>query len=265
MHKFSICPLASGSKGNSYLITNGKTNILLDCGISLRSLKEGIIALGKTLTDISAIAVTHEHSDHIKGIGSAVRRLKIPVYATLYTWRAMYKSIAPVPDEIIKVIEKEKPFYIEDIKLCAFAISHDAADPVGYSFFSGGKKISVVTDTGIMNENILNSLKGSQIVLIEANHDKNMLAIGRYPFALKRRISGECGHLSNEDAAYLAALLAKEGAKTILLGHLSEENNYPELAAVTVKNAFTENGIKEENQPFLYVIPPKCIGKIFWI
>ena len=259
MQKFSICPVASGSKGNSYLITNGKTNILLDLGISLKSLKAGLLAFGKSPEDLSAIVVTHEHSDHIKGIGTAVRRLNIPVFATIETWRAMYHSITPVPDEIIRVIEKKKTFYIGDIKVCAFPINHDAADPVGYSFFFGGKKISAATDTGIIDEELLEALSGSGIALIEANHDKHMLMMGKYPISLKQRISGNLGHLSNEDAAALSVLLAKTGTKNLLLGHLSEENNYPDVAFLTVKNALEEKGYSV----FLYVVPPNCEGESF--
>lgn len=259
LQKFSICPIASGSKGNSYLITNGKTNILLDCGISLKALKEGLLAFGRTPEELCAIVVTHEHSDHIKGIGTAARRHNIPIFATLETWRAMYHSITPIPDEIIKVIEKQKTFSIKDIKLCAFSISHDAADPVGYSFFFGGKKISAATDTGEVTEEISEAIKGSNIALIESNHDKNMLMVGKYPLQLKHRISGKYGHLSNEDAGALAAFLAKSGTKKLLLGHLSEENNYPDLAFLTVKNALKENG----SEAFLYVVPPHCDGETF--
>ena len=259
MQKFSICPLASSSKGNSYLITNGKTNILLDLGISLKSLKAGLLAFGRSLEDLTAIVVTHEHSDHIKGIGTAVRRLNIPVFATIETWRAMYHSITPVPDAIIKVIEKRKPFYIEDIEVCAFPINHDAVDPVGYSFFFGGKKISTATDTGIIDEELLEALSGSGIALIEANHDKHMLTMGKYPLSLKQRISGKLGHLSNEDAAVLSLRLAETGTKNLLLGHLSEENNYPDVALLTVKNALEENG----HSVFLYVVPPNCEGESF--
>lgn len=259
MQKFSICPIASGSKGNSYLITNGKTNILLDCGISLKALKTGLLLLDKVPGDISAIVVTHEHTDHIKGIGTFVRQISVPVYATLATWRAMYNTLCPISDDIIKVIEKNKPFYIEDIMLSAFPVSHDAADPVGYSFFFGENKISAATDTGIADDSLFNSLKGSEIALIEANHDKNMLIMGKYPLSLKRRITGSFGHLSNEDAGGLAAQLSKSGTKKLLLGHLSEENNYPELALLTVKNALADDDLN----PSLYVVPPKCSGEIF--
>ena len=261
MQKFSICPIASGSKGNSYLITNGNTNILLDCGISLKSLKLGLNSFGKSPEDLSAIVVTHEHSDHTKGIGTAIRRHNIPVYATLETWRAMYQPLTPIPDDAIKVIEKEKSFTIGGIKICAFPISHDAADPVGYSFSFGGKKISTVTDTGIVTEEILEAIKGSGIALIESNHDRNMLMIGKYPLPLKQRISGNKGHLSNEAAGTLAQILVKSGTKKLLLGHLSEENNYPELALLTVKNALGEELLPD----ILYVVPPHCEGERFYI
>lgn len=261
MQNFSICPIASGSKGNSYLITNEKTNILLDLGISLKALKSGLFAFGKSPEDLSAIVVTHEHLDHTKGIGAAVRKLNIPVYATMKTWRAMYHSLAPIPDEIIKIVEKKKPFYIEDIELCAFSINHDAADPVGYSFFFDGKKISAATDTGMADEALIEALKGSLIALIEANHDKNMLMMGKYPLSLKQRICSKYGHLSNEDAAILADYLVNSGTKCLLLGHLSEENNYSEVAYLTVKDAL---GKKADNIP-LYVVPPHTKGESFSI
>ena len=259
LQKFSICPLASGSKGNSYLITNGKTNILLDLGISFKALKEGLCFYGKSTDDINAIVVTHEHTDHIKGIGTAARRHKIPVYATLETWRGMYQSLCPIPDDIVKVVEKNNPFYIDDIKITAFSISHDARDPVGYSFFFGGKKISAATDTGVANEEIFQNLKGSGIALIEANHDRNMLMMGKYPLSLKNRIKGTLGHLSNDDAGALAVLLAKSGTKKMLLGHLSEENNYPDLAKLTVETALKEKGCLAD----LWVVCPHCHGEIF--
>lgn len=261
MQKFSICPVASGSKGNSYLITNGKTNILLDCGISLKALKAGLLSFGQSPDNLDAIVVTHEHTDHTKGIGTVARRHNIPVYATLGTWRAMYHSLVPVPDEIIKVIEKQKTFSVGDIKICAFSISHDAHDPVGYTFSFGGKKISAATDTGEVTEEIEEALKNSNIALIEANHDKNMLMMGKYPLQLKHRISSRYGHLSNEDAALLALNLVKSGTKQLLLGHLSEENNYPDLAYLAVKNALEQ----QKNDSLLYVVPPHCDGSSFSI
>ena len=255
----TVTTLASGSSGNCALVSCGSTHVLLDAGISARRITCGLKELGVAPEELSAILITHEHTDHIKGIGTAARRHKIPVYATLETWRGMYQSLCPIPDDIVKVVEKNNPFYIDDIKITAFSISHDARDPVGYSFFFGGKKISAATDTGVANEEIFQNLKGSGIALIEANHDRNMLMMGKYPLSLKNRIKGTLGHLSNDDAGALAVLLAKSGTKKMLLGHLSEENNYPDLAKLTVETALKEKGCLAD----LWVVCPHCHGEIF--
>jgi len=254
MENFEICPLESGSKGNSHLITSGSTNILVDCGISAKAICERLSFYGKTPEELSAVLITHEHTDHTKGAGIMARKYAVPVYATRGTWRAMYKNIQPVEDHLIKLIEKNKPFEIGDITIEAFAISHDAADPVGYNLLFKDKKISIATDTGIADEELLTALSGSEIALIEANHDENMLIMGKYAQSLKRRIKGDKGHLSNEAAGGLSLKLAKSGTKTILIGHLSEENNYPDLAYLTVKNIVEESGLKEGKDFSLSVV-----------
>lgn len=240
LNNFSIYPLKSGSKGNSYLITNGETNILADCGISAKGLSSALSALGLSCDEICAAVISHEHSDHIKGVGAISRKYGFPIYTTRATWRAMWNQVAPICDEYIKIINPNEAFSVGDIKITPFPLSHDAADPVGYSFSENGKKISIITDTGCVTNVAEEALLKSDIAVIEANHDENMLLMGKYPPLLKRRIKSDMGHLSNEAAGYLASRLIKSGTKKIILGHLSEENNYPSLALLTVKNIIAE-------------------------
>lgn len=265
MKNFAICPLKSGSKGNAYLITNGTANILLDCGISAKALCEALSLFEISCPDISAAVITHEHSDHTKGIGAAARKYGFPVYATKGTWRAMWKQVAPIADKYIKIISSEDKFFIGDIEVAAFPLSHDAADPVGYSFSFGSKKISVATDTGYISDKIFSACSGSGIAVIEANHDENMLLMGKYPPVLKQRIKSDIGHLSNEAAGEFAAELIKGGTKTVILGHLSEENNYPDLALLTVKNIIEENGLKGENSAGIFAAKEDGGGEKFII
>lgn len=263
METISICPLESGSKGNSHLIKAGETCLLVDLGISLKALTEHLKVYGKTPSDICGVVITHEHTDHTKGVGALVRKYKIPVYATVGTWRAMYKNVAPIDDEFIKVITPDESFQIGDICVRAFSISHDAAQPVGYNFSFMNKKISVATDTGVADERLLRAVEGSDVALIEANHDENMLMMGKYSLYLKQRIKSELGHLSNKDAGYFCVSLLKSGTKTLLMGHLSEENNYPDLAYLTVKNIIEENGFKE-GEEFSLNVATKSFEKVIY-
>lgn len=253
MNKFAIYPLKSGSKGNSYLITNQKTNILADCGISARELEKNLKNLGLSLSEISAAVITHEHTDHTKGIGTSARKHGFPVYATKETWRAMWRQIAPIEDSQIKIITSKEEFFINDIKICSYPTSHDAANPVGYSFLFENKKFSITTDTGYINSEIIAAAQGSDIAVIEANHDENMLFMGKYPYMLKQRIKSDLGHLSNEAAGEFAAKLIKSGTKKIILSHLSEENNTPDLALLSVKNTVFSAGFDPEKDVKFYV------------
>ncbi len=262
METISICPMESGSKGNSHLIEAGKTCLLVDLGISLKALTEHLKVYGKTPQDINGVVITHEHTDHTKGVGALVRKYKIPVYATCGTWRAMYKNVSPIADEFIKVISPDESFQVGDIRVRAFPISHDAAQPVGYNFSFMNKKISVATDTGTVDERLLSAVTGADVALIEANHDENMLLMGKYSLYLKQRIKSDLGHLSNKDAGDLSVSLLKGGTKTLLIGHLSEENNYPDLAYLTVKNIIEENGFKEDE--FFLKVVTKSFEKIIY-
>ena len=244
MSHLRICSLRSSSKGNCTVVFSDTTKILIDCGISCKMAVSALSDIGISPEEIDAVFVTHEHSDHIKGISLFSKKFNVPVYANSATWTSMRETLSGVSEENVCIIE-ENAVMVGDINICAFPISHDAVNPVGYTMVSGGEKVSVATDTGIINECMLLALCGSDKVMIEANHDLNLLAMGKYPDALKRRIRGDRGHLCNEKAGELAVSLFKEGTKKFLLGHLSEENNHPDLAYVTVREMLIGCGAKE--------------------
>lgn len=220
--------LVSGSSGNSTLISDGTTVLLADCGLSCKKLEQALRIAHVNPQDIDGILITHEHSDHIKGAGTVSRKYNLPVYATAGTHAAM--NIGNIDEKNIRYISPDIDFEIGTIGIKPFSIPHDAAEPVGFNFFFGSKKLSLATDIGKMNDGILNRLKGSIAVLLESNHDADMLRFGRYPAVLKRRIAGEYGHLSNTDAAQTVCELVKSGTRHIMLGHLSAENNTPAKA-----------------------------------
>ena len=233
--------LVSGSSGNCHVVSDGKTTLLIDCGLSASRLSELLESVGVSPRDLSAILITHEHSDHIKGAGVVSKKYGLPVFATCGTHSAM--KVCDIPEDNIKYISPDKTFEIGTIGVNAFSIPHDAAEPVGYSFFLGNKKLSVATDMGYMNDYILDSLKGSTAVILESNHDIEMLKNGRYPEYLKRRILGNFGHLSNAAAADTALKLLESGTRHIMLAHLSADNNTPKTAIMETAELAIANGI----------------------
>lgn len=233
-----LFPLKSGSRGNAALLMGDNTKILIDCGISGKALLTELEKYDITPQQLDGIVVTHEHSDHVSGIGVVMRRYKLPVWASCGTWNAMYDQLGKIDDELIHRFDITEQFEIGDIGVCPFAIPHDAAEPCGYSFV-GDDKMSVATDIGELTAEMFAALKGSKTVLLEANHDVNMLEMGSYPYSLKRRIRGNRGHLSNDEAGKAAEYLVKLGTENIILGHLSEDNNYPALAYKTVEYALS--------------------------
>lgn len=234
--------LVSGSSGNCTLISDGTTFIIADCGLSCKKLEESLAKAGVSPHSLSAILVTHEHSDHIKGAGAIARKYNLPVYATAKTHEHM--NLSRLDSSAVKYISPNIDFEIGTIGVLPFSIPHDAADPVGYNFFFGQKKLSLATDIGKMNDYIFAHLKGSIAVLLESNHDAEMLRRSRYPIALKRRISGDLGHLSNKDAARTVLELVKCGTQHIMLAHLSNENNTPNTAYLETAGLLKENGIE---------------------
>lgn len=240
----NFCTLFSGSSGNCTFITNQNIRILVDAGKSGSTIQSSLKNIGQNIEDIDAILVTHEHVDHIRGIGILSRKYNIPVYANSNTWDAMRGIIGQINQENVKTFDTNKTFEVGNIGVKAFDIPHDAAEPVGYNFHIGSKKVTTATDVGHVNDKLFENLKNSDVLLIESNHDIEMVKVSKYPYFLKQRILGKHGHLSNESAGNLVCDLIEHGISRVLLGHLSRENNFPELCYQTVANILESKGIK---------------------
>lgn len=239
---FKICTIASGSKGNCTYIECGGTHLLVDAGIPLKRLERELSELDIKLSQIDGVLITHEHADHICGL-KQLADAGVPVYAHERALSAICRKSGALSFESVDFYDGG--FEIGAITVRPFRIPHDAAYPMAYAFQSGGEKVSVATDIGHITEGLISNLKGSTTVLLEANHDLEMLLKGGYSPQLKRRISGANGHLSNDSAGIIALNLLPFGLKNLILGHLSEENNYPELAFSTVVQAVEREGARE--------------------
>lgn len=233
-----FCSIASGSSGNCSYIGTDNTHILIDAGISGKKVENGLHNLGIKCSELSAIFITHEHSDHIKGLGVLARRYKIPIFATKGTIEAIgtISQVGEIDQDLFCQVEQDKRITVGDLDILPFAISHDAAEPVAYRIEGEGKSLALATDLGIYDNYIIDHLQNLDMVLLEANHDVRMLQAGTYPYHLKRRILGAKGHLANETAGRLLNEILHEGLQKIFLGHLSRENNFPQLAYETVRS-----------------------------
>lgn len=261
MDTMTFIPLFSGSSGNAIYVATQKTAVLVDAGLSGRTVEGALTAWGIDPSGLSAILVTHEHSDHIKGVGVLSRRYGIPVYASEGTWTAMEDKVGVESRNVC--VFSDGGFYLRDLAVEAFPIPHDAAAPCGYVIGSGRKRVAVATDMGHISKTVCAALSGCQLVLLESNHDPEMLKYSRYPAQLKRRIAGKLGHLSNDDAARMAVQLACRGTQTIVLGHLSAENNREELAFSTVRRALTEAGVVPGGDiSIAMALRDRCMGAI---
>lgn len=237
-----FCTLYSGSSGNASFISANGTAILVDAGVSLAAIQRALLSLSYSAAQVSALLITHEHIDHIKSAGVLSRKFDIPVYANARTWAAMEDKIGPLPLKNVRVFNTGQDFYIKDLGVYSFAIPHDAAEPVGYCFYCRGGKVCMMTDLGRVTDKTLSAAENSDVVLIESNHDVGMLKNGRYPAALKKRILGNRGHLSNEAAGEALLKLAGRGVRRAVLGHLSQDNNTEELALDTVRARLKAGG-----------------------
>ncbi len=226
---FEVCVLSSGSKGNCTYITDGTTKILLDAGICCRDIETKLGDIGENLSSLDGIVITHEHTDHIRGLKTLCNKTEIPVYSHCKTLSAIDYAL-DTRTKKYALSDFDNGFYIKSIFVKPFRVMHDAVYPVGYSFMKGSAKITSVTDLGMVSPNIFANAKGSDLVILESNHDEEMLKNGRYPELLKRRILGRLGHLSNKAASELVKEFALSGTRQFILAHLSEENNLPILA-----------------------------------
>lgn len=257
-----FCSLYSGSSGNSIFVASGSTKLLADAGLSAKKIIEALCSIGERPSELSAILISHEHSDHIKGAGILSRKFNLPIYASEGTWQAMEQLIGPVLECNKVCFSSYAPFQIGDIAVTPFPIPHDASEPVGYSFSASGRKVTVATDIGHISLDLLNCFADSDLLLLESNHDLEMLKVGPYPWNLKRRIAGNHGHLSNDAAGEVIAYMAEKGTKCFLLGHLSKENNFPELAYQTVRNALCEKSLHVGIDVTLDVALRDRVGKV---
>ena len=232
-----FCSIASGSNGNCIYVGSDCTHILIDAGISGKKVEEGLKKLDLSPDEIDAVLVTHEHSDHTKGLGVLARKYEIPIYATHGTLKGIKEtvSLGEIDSKLFNEVSSQEKFFIKDLSINPLSISHDAYEPVAYRVFYENKKISVITDLGKFDEITIECLKNSDILMAEANHDIRMLQVGHYPYYLKQRILSDKGHLSNENSGRMISKLLHDDLKEIILGHLSKENNIPELAYETVR------------------------------
>lgn len=242
--RLEFCTIASGSSGNCTYIGSDHTKILIDAGISGKKIQEGLADLSLTGDQIDALFITHEHVDHIKGAGILSRRFDIPVFATAETWAAMEDSLGKIAPSNKRIIYADEVCAVNDLCVKPFAIPHDAAEPVGYSVFAGEKKLTLATDIGHVTDTIRENIEGSDLLLLESNHDIEMLRKGSYPYHLKQRILGERGHLSNVAAGELLTEVMTGKMRYVFLGHLSDENNNPHLAYETVENILRNKQIE---------------------
>lgn len=245
--------IASGSSGNCIYVGDDHTHILIDAGISKKRIEQGLHQIGLTLDDLTGIVVTHEHSDHIGGLGVVTRKCQAPVYATQKTIDAILqsKSLGKLDPEQFFGIRAGDEIQFGDILVNTMSVSHDAADPIAYSFTDGVKKVAVATDLGYVTQENQACLQNLDAILLESNHDIRMLQLGPYPYPLKQRILGNRGHLSNESAGKLLSSILHDDMKHIFLGHLSGENNLPELAyeAVRLEITMSDTPYKADDFP----------------
>ena len=242
-----FCSLYSGSSGNSFLVQDNETNILIDCGVSGKKIIEALTSINVPIESICAILVTHEHVDHTQSLGTLSKKYNIPVYANYETWNAMPTQKDKISDNNMFYFKNNVEFKINDLHIYPFDIPHDAANPCGFNISNNNSKISIATDIGHLSGNILDNLKNSNFLLLESNYEPEVLKCSSYPYKLKQRIASSTGHLSNIEAGKAIAYLSKFGTNNIMLGHLSKENNFPELAYKSVCEEIANNNCDLSN------------------
>jgi len=243
-----LCPLCSGSSGNATYIEAGSARLLIDAGLSCKRICELLSKIGVDPKTLSAILITHEHVDHVRGVNVLSKKYDLPVYANADTWSALKPTLFGVAPKNVCVFESDRDFYLAGVRVLPFSVPHDAVHCVGYTVSAGGRKVGVCTDLGHVDARILSILSGCDLLLFEANHDVDMLMAGSYPYPLKKRILSGNGHMNNEDCGKALVKLSESGVKNVILGHLSRENNYPELAMVAVRSVLEDAGVADGMQ-----------------
>jgi phosphoribosyl 1,2-cyclic phosphodiesterase len=254
MH-FSV--LASGSTGNAIYVETDQNSFLVDAGLSGKQMEGLFQKIDRSIKDLSGILVTHEHSDHIKGIGILARKYGLPVYANEKTWKAMDPLIGNVPLEQKFEFGMEKVQSFGSLDIESFGVSHDAAEPMFYTFHHEGRKLVLVTDTGYVSDRMKGIISNANTYVFESNHDVDMLRMCRYPWSIKRRILSDVGHVSNEDAAIAMSEVFGDDTKSIYLAHLSKDNNMKDLARMSVSQTLETKGIRVGEQFDLRDTDPK--------
>ena len=251
--------LASSSSGNAALVSCGDTHVLLDAGISARRISAGLRALGVNPEELSAILITHEHSDHIAGLQVLTKKLRVPIYATAPTCRQLCYRVA-FPEDLVRPQEAGSGVQIGSLWVESFPTPHDAAGSVGYSIAGDGARMVLCTDLGYVTQEVLRAVEGCDLLVCEANHDEDWVRSGPYPYHLKQRILGDHGHLSNEAGAELAAFAVEAGTKAVALAHLSQQNNTPAHAYEVVSRRLRAMGCDPERDIALWVAPRAEVG-----
>ena len=257
-----ICTLASGSSGNCLLVRSGKTNILIDAGISARRITTGLKTLGVAPEKLDGIFITHAHTDHIAGLATLTKKLTMPIYASADTAHQICSKI-PWIDYLIEEIKPGSGVELGEMWCQSFATPHDAPGSMGYSVTAEGCKMALATDLGHLTQSVMEGVAGSDLIVAEANHDEEWVKTGPYPAFLKQRVLGDYGHLSNETGALLVQRAVEQGARTVLLAHLSSENNTPARARNTVAWHLNNVGIDPERDIDLTVAPRSELGKVY--
>jgi len=258
-----ISVLASGSSGNAIYVESAKTKLLIDCGLTGKKTAELLSQIDRDPYDLDAILVSHEHSDHIKGVGIMSRKYDLDIYANEKTWQAMNNKIGKVKTEHKYLFNVEEQKTIGDIDILSFGISHDAVDPQFYAFEKNKKQFVILTDTGYVSDRMRDGLKNADAYLIESNHDTSLLRMGKYPWPLKQRILSDKGHLSNEEGALALVDLIGDKTKRIYLGHLSKENNMKEIARDTVEEVLLRKGMGVNEHFHLFDTDPDAAQSLF--
>ncbi|MCF2661939.1 MBL fold metallo-hydrolase [Pseudoflavonifractor phocaeensis] len=254
--------LASGSSGNAALVSCGRTHILLDAGISARRITTGLRSLGVAPEELSAVLVTHEHHDHINGLAVLTKKLRVPIVSSAPTCRQICYKV-PFVDDLVRAQEPGTGVRLGELWVESFSTPHDAAGSVGYSITGDGCRLVLCTDLGYITPEVKQAVRGCDLLVCEANHDEDWVRSGPYPYSLKQRILGDRGHLSNEAGAELAALGVESGARTVVLAHLSAQNNTPARARQVAVRRLAALGCDPERDLSLTVAPRSELGPTF--